>query len=126
MVGLKKHADQANLYGVKVSDVVLLTFVDLNVPYANSKERMEELMTAVAFLNDISPTRHCAVVELPDVAKKSSRRGLADEESDVQNCLWGLKQSCESRWIMPFEVQAQADGHSARRRPGYGVDSSFG
>ena len=107
---------------MKVSEVFLITLIDLNVPYANSKERMEELMTACAFINDVNPTKHVGVVELPDVAKKSSRRGLADEESDVQNCLWGLKQSCDSRWIMPLEIQAQADGHSARRRPGLGIN----
>lgn len=77
---------------------------------------MDEIMTAVSFINDISPTRTVALVELPDMPKKTSKRGLADEEAEVQNTLWGLRQHCDCRWFMPLDIQAQADGHSARRR----------
>ena len=51
---------------------------------------MEELMTAIQFINDMSPLKHVALVELPDVPKKSAKRGLADEESAVQTQLWAF------------------------------------
>lgn len=114
---------QADLYGVKTADVYMVTYVDLNVPYANSQEKMEELMTAIQFINDISPLKHVALVELPDVPKKSAKRGLADEESAVQTQLWALKQRCDTRFIVPFDVPQVADAKCTRRRTGLGTCS---
>ncbi|CAK9095526.1 Uncharacterized protein SCF082_LOCUS44871, partial [Durusdinium trenchii] len=104
----------------KESDVHILTFVDLNVPLAKSKERMEELCTLVQFANDLQPTRNVGVIEVPEAPKKTSKRGLADEESDLQQTLWGLRQACDNRWFVPFEIQASADAQTARRRFSFG------
>ena len=88
----------------------------MNVPLAKSKEKVEELCALVQFTNDLNPGRHVGIIELPEQAKKSSKRGLADEESDLQQVLWGLRQLCDSRWVLPFDVHPSADAQSARRR----------
>ncbi|CAK9060121.1 Uncharacterized protein SCF082_LOCUS31722 [Durusdinium trenchii] len=106
----------ANDCGVPVTEVHIVGFTDLNVPLANSKERVQELMAAIAAMNDIAPNKHCAVVELADCPKKSSKRGLFDEEKDLLEELWQLKQQGDFRWILPWEVQPAAEGHSSRRR----------
>ncbi|CAJ1386512.1 unnamed protein product [Effrenium voratum] len=113
-ITLTNFSRQADAAGVKTSDIYVVCYVDLNVPLTNSKEKMNELMTAVQFINDISPTRHIAVVEFPEQAKKSSKRGLADEEKEVQETLWSLRQHCDTRWVLPFDVQPSAENH---RRP---------
>ena len=77
---------------------------------------MEELCTLVQFANDRQPTRNVGVIEVPEAPKKTSKRGLADEESDLQQTLWGLRQACDNRWFVPFEIQASADAQTARRR----------
>lgn len=107
---------QANDCGVPVTEVHIVGFTDLNVPLANSKERVQELMAAIAAMNDIAPNKHCAVVELADCPKKSSKRGLFDEEKDLLEELWQLKQQGDFRWILPWEVQPAAEGHSSRRQ----------
>lgn len=98
-----------------MTDLCMVTFADLNVPLSNSREKMTELMTAIAAINDIAPMRNAAIVELADTPKKSSKRGLADEEAELQEVLWSLKQQCDSRWILPFEVPSAAESHSSRR-----------
>ena len=93
----------------------MVTFCDLNVPLANSKEKMSELMQAMACINDMQPSKHIGIVECADTPKKSSRRGIADEEKELQEALWSLKQQCDARWILPFDVPASAEAHSSRR-----------
>ena len=93
----------------------IITVADLNVPLAKSKERLAEICRLMQFANDINGTKHCGVVELPEIAKKSSKRGLADEEGDLQQMLWSLRQTCDARWILPFDVHPQADNQSLRR-----------
>lgn len=77
---------------------------------------MNELMKAVAAVNDVAPTKSIGCIELADIPKKSSKRGLADEERDLQESLWSLKQQCDARWILPFEVPQAAEAHSSRRQ----------
>ena len=48
----------------------MVTVVDLNVPLAKSKEKMEELCQLLQFTNDLAPSRHIGVIELPETAKK--------------------------------------------------------
>lgn len=77
---------------------------------------MQELCQTMQFCNDLAPTRSVALVELPEVAKKSSKRGLCDEESDLQSCLWSLRQSCDARWVCTFDVHPAADAQTNRRQ----------
>ena len=93
----------------------MVTFIDLNVPLAKSKEKQEELCGLMQFNNDLNPSKHAGIIELPETAKKSSKRGLADEEADLQQTLWGLRQVCDSRWVLPFDIHPSADAQSARR-----------
>ena len=106
---------KANLCNCRETDVHMITLIDLNVPLAKSKEKMEELCTLMQFVNDLNPTRHVGVVELPETAKKTSKRGLCDEEADLQQTLWGLRQVCDARWIVPFDIHPSADAQTARR-----------
>lgn len=107
---------KAEAAGVKQSEICLVSFADLNVPLANSKERMGEIMQAIAAMNDISPARHIGLIECADTPKKSSKRGMADEEKELQETLWSLKQQCDTRWILPFDVPEAAQAHSSRRQ----------
>lgn len=93
----------------------LLTIADLNVPGAKTSERLAEIASCIQFANDLAPLRHAAIVELPDVPRKSSKRGLWDEEKEINECLWGLRQACDCRWICPFELHPSAEAHSNRR-----------
>lgn len=99
----------------KEQDVHVITIADLNVPLAKSKQRMEEICRLMQFCNDVNGLRHCGVIELPEVAKSTSKRGLADEERELEEELWGLRQACDSRWILPFDVMPQAEHQTNRR-----------
>ena len=89
---------------------------DLNVPGAKSSEALNDLCSVIQFCNDLAPTRTVCLLELPEVAKKSSKRGLADEEAEVQTNLWSLRQSCDARWICPFHIHPSADAQTNRRQ----------
>ena len=106
---------QADDCGVALTDVHIVTFTDFNVPLANSKEKVQELTAAVAALNDMAPNKHCAILEMADCPKKASKRGLFDEEKELLEELWQLKQQGDFRWILPWDVQPAAEGHSSRR-----------
>ena len=60
---------------------------------------MEMLAKQVAMVNGLAPMKSCALVLLPDLAKDSSLRGLFDEERDIQEAFFSLKQCCEMRFI---------------------------
>ena len=108
---------QAQTTGCKGDqDLYCIVVADLNVPGAKNSETLNELCSAIQFCNDLAPTRTVCLLELPEVAKKSSKRGLADEESEVQTCLWSLRQSCDARWICPFNVHPTADAQTNRRK----------
>lgn len=68
------------------------------------------------FINDLNGERHVALLEFPEQPKKTSRRGLSDEERDVEEALWSLRQSCDSRWIVPFQLHSSAEAQSTRRQ----------
>ena len=89
--------------------------MDLNVPGAKSSERISELSQCIQFLNDLAPDRHACLLEMAEFAKKSSRRGISDEEREVEEALWGLRQGLDVRWIMPFNLHPSAEQHSTRR-----------
>lgn len=95
----------------------ILTIVDLNVPLANSAESIGELCSAIQFTNDLNPTKHGCILEMVEQAKKTSKRGLADEEREVETSLWGLRQSLDLRWVMSFDFHPQAESQTTRRPP---------
>lgn len=95
----------------------MVSIVDLNVPFAKAKENMDELCRSVQFVNDLQPAAHCSLVEIPQMAKKSSKRGIADEEMDLQQKLWSLRQLCDDRWILPFDLQPQAEANKTGKHP---------
>ena len=97
-------------------DVHMVTLVDLNVPQAKMRENTNGLLAVAQFVNDLNGARHGALVEVPEVAKKASKRGLADEESEVQEQCWALRQDCDCRWMVPWDVPPTASFHTNRRR----------
>lgn len=105
---------QASTCECALADVHMVSIVDLNVPFAKAKENMDELCRSIQFVNDLQPATHCALVEIPQIAKKCSRRGLADEEMDLQQKLWSLRQVCDDRWILPFDVQPSAESKTGK------------
>lgn len=106
---------EAQSAGISESDIYYLTPCDMNVPGARTSERVNELASCVQFANDLSPLKHGALLELPDVPHKSAKRGLWDEEKEISEALWGLRQVCDSRWVCPFELHPSAEAHSNRR-----------
>lgn len=94
----------------------MVVVVDLNVPGAKNSETLNDLCSSVQFANDLAPARTVAMIELPEIAKKSSKRGLADEENELQTSLWAPRQSCDVRWICPFNVHPSADAQTNRRQ----------
>lgn len=110
-------AIQAQSAGRSELDVFMITLVDFNVPSAKISEHINELSTCVQFANDLAPERNAALIEMVEHAKKSSKRGVSDEEREVEEALWGLRQSCDARWMLPFELHPSAESQS-NRRPG--------
>ena len=94
----------------------MLTLADMNVPGAKASEHIQELSQCIQFVNDLAPERHAALVELPEFAKKSSKRGISDEEREIEEAFWSLRQTCDCRWMMPFDLHPSAEMQSNRRR----------
>ena len=93
----------------------MVGIVDLNVPGAKASERVQELSQCVQFLNDLAPERHASLLEMAEHAKRSSKRGISDEEREVEESLWSLRQVLDVRWVMPFNLHPSAEQQSNRR-----------
>ena len=109
-------AIQAQSAGRPETDVYVLAIVDFNVPGAKASERISELSQCIQFLNDLAPQRHACLLEMAEHAKKSSKRGISDEEREVEESLWGLRQHLDNRWMMPFALHPSAEQQSNRRQ----------
>ena len=66
--------------------------------------------------NERNPGKSMVIMILPDRAKASSARGLADEEDSIQKALWNLKQHCDNRFVMLFNPPATSEKKSGVRR----------
>lgn len=106
---------EAQSFGCKEAEVSTICVVDLNVPGAKTSEKVEELSSVVQFVNSMNTKRNVCLLELPEFPKKTSKRGLADEEAEVQNALWAARQCCDTRWICPFGVHPTAENQTSRR-----------
>ena len=60
--------------------ISVITYCDLNTPFARGKEVMCNLVRNLAAINEQNPKKSCALVILPDLPKDSSLRGLWEEE----------------------------------------------
>ena len=107
---------QAQQESCTITDVCMVALVDLNVPMAKMKENTMGLISLSQFVNDLNPNKHCALIELPEIPKKASKRGLADEEKEIQDHAWGLRQDVDTRWMIPWDVHPSAANHTNRRR----------
>ena len=103
----------------------MIGIVDLNVPGAKASERINELAQCMQFLNDLAPERHACLLEVAEYAKRSSRRGISDEEREVEEALWSLRQVLDVRWVMPFNLHPSAEQQSNRRQLGVKIKHCF-
>jgi hypothetical protein len=74
------------------------------------------LCKGIAMLNDVNPLKTITCLTMPDVPKASSAHGLADEESSIQQVLWGLRQYCDARWIITFDPAPNSAPFTGMRR----------
>jgi hypothetical protein len=83
--------------------------VDLNAPHARGKEALRDLSEAVAMINDMNPKLNCSIVRLADAAQTKSLRGLHDEEKEVTDHFFRLKQHCDTRWVELFSTPGKTN-----------------
>ena len=74
------------------------------------------LAKTAAALNSINKERNGTLLILPDLARPSCARGLADEEQQIQSNLWAQQQHIDTRWIHTFEVEDRSANLSQLRR----------
>ena len=106
---------EAKLHNVPMDHVHLVGYCDFNAPNACSKTRIQDLSKALHMVNEVNGRRNVAIADYPDVPKASSKRGLADEEQDIQNAFWSFKMSCDTRFILPFDLHPAGEPLSKRR-----------
>ena len=73
-------------------DIYFVSVIDFNIPGMRGSQNIEILCRQLAAVNGLSPTKSCGLVILPDLAKASSLRGLYDEEKEIQEALFSLRQ----------------------------------
>eukprot|EP00435_Cladocopium_sp_Y103_P061906 s492_g23.t1 len=95
---------QAKIHNVAADRVHVIGYVDFNVPSAATKARTGDLAKALLIVNELQGERNIGLCDFPDVAKASSKRGLADEEADIQSAMWVNKLNCDTRYMQPFEL----------------------
>lgn len=98
------NALKANFHNVRVQDCHIIGIADMNIPKTKSKENVQAICRCLAFLNDLGVNNNVSILEMPDIARDSCKRGLADEESAIQQCLWSLQQYCDSRYVVNFDT----------------------
>ena len=94
-----------------------VAFVDYNVPYARQEKSSEALANGMSIINDSgNPAQNCSLMILPDLPRDSSLRGLYDEERNIIEQCFGLKQHVETRFVDLFTRDKRAEGRSNIRR----------
>lgn len=112
-----------------MDDIAILGFCDFNVPFARSKESCQALCSGVAALNESNPTKCACLLIFPEIARESSLRGLWDEERQIMEELFSLKQACDHPFVDLYARESQrAELKSNSRKFGSGrvVVSSSG
>lgn len=91
--------------------------MDYNVPYARQEKSSEALANGMSIVNDSgNPAQNCTLMILPDLPRDSSLRGLYDEEKNIIEQCFGLKQHVETRFIDLFTRDKRTEGRSNIRR----------
>ena len=106
---------EAKIHNVAADRVHVIGYVDFNVPSASTKVRITELSKALLSISELNPQRNIGIADYPDVAKASSKRGLADEEADLQSAFWLNKLNCDTRYMQPFELPPHGEAVTKRR-----------
>ena len=101
---------------VPMQKVHIIGFADLNVPKTRSKETCADICNCLAFLCDINGANNISLLELPDVPRESSKRGLADEEQSIQENCWSVRMHCDTRYIINYDMPGSGE-HLSNSRP---------
>ena len=114
-IGMGPEWHKAKLHNIPADHVHMIAYVDFNIPMASTKNRITDLSKAVHMVLQSNGVRTVGVLDYPDVPKPSSKRGLADEESDIQTAFWSLKMCLDTRFITAYEFPPSADAFSKKR-----------
>lgn len=115
-------ASQAKLHNVPLDRVHIVAYCDFNVPNAASRTRTQDLAKAMHMVLQHNASRNVGLADFPDAAKASSKRGLADEEADIQTAFWSMKLNLDNRFVLPFDLHPSGES-LAKRRTGVGLSS---
>lgn len=107
--------DKAKQHNVSMEKVHIIGLVDFNSPNASSKCRVADLSKALNTICEMNPLRNVGILDFPDQPKASSKRGLADEEYDIQTAMWSMKLHVDTRFILPFDFHPHSESVSKRR-----------
>ena len=93
----------------------IVGLVDFNSPNASTKCRVSELSKALNLICETNPERNMGVLDFPDQPKASSKRGLADEEHEIQSAMWSMKLHVDTRFILSFDFHPHGESVTKRR-----------
>ena len=111
---------KAKLHNVSVDQVHIVCYCDFNHPQASAKARVSDLARLFQSCCEIGPTTSVGIADMPEVVKASSKRGLADEENDIQVAFWGQKMNIDTRFILAYDLPAAGEALTKRRWEWFG------
>jgi len=76
---------------------LILGLCDFNVASSTFGESIEQLVNFMNRIISLNPQRSAVLTTTPDKAKDSSKRGLADEESAIEQEVWTKRLWCDQR-----------------------------
>ena len=109
-------SSKAKLHNVPVDQVHIVCFCDFNHPQASAKARVADLARLFQSCCEMSPTTSVGICDFPEVPKASSKRGLADEENDIQVTFWAQKLNIDTHFILAYDLPPAGEALTKRRR----------
>eukprot|EP00435_Cladocopium_sp_Y103_P019166 s4234_g4.t1 len=106
----------AKLHNVSVDQIHIVAYSDFNHPQASSKSRVADLARLFQSCCEMNPITTVGVCDFPEVPKASSKRGLADEENDIQVSFWAQKLNIDTRFVVPYDLPPSGEALNKRRR----------
>ena len=100
--------------------VAHITWMDFNAPHAKASKHCGNLCEVAAGINNINAALNCDLMIMPDLAKASSEKGLADEEQQILDNFWALEQDMDCRWIELWNRPRGSEMKSFSKRVGWG------
>ena len=111
---------KAREHNCNENDVIVVGLVDYNVPGATIKKKYDALSDGITTINDLSPAANMCIIFFPDNAKKSSARGLYEEEKNITDSLYANRQWSDAKFIELFRRPRRSEPKSNSRKWGEG------